>query len=161
MSGKNAKSPNSSNRNAISALLSGVPNFAKLKISNKFAICLSLKDSIYGIVKNMIIGIKINAIIFQIACLSREVLLGDIRDSCLLWEDKVVTSIRQVGSLKPQVKVRELRVGQAEMLPWGERWSWRTGPLYIRGNRRSESLVSHCTSSSAARGLAFRTKNRA
>lgn len=27
----------------------------------------------------------------------------------------VVTSIRQVGGLKPQVKVRELRVGQAEM----------------------------------------------
>lgn len=27
----------------------------------------------------------------------------------------VLTSIRQAGSLKPQVKVRELRVGQAEM----------------------------------------------
>lgn len=29
----------------------------------------------------------------------------------------VVTSIRQAGSLKPQVKVRELRVGQAEIPP--------------------------------------------
>ena len=29
----------------------------------------------------------------------------------------VLTSIRQAGSLKPQVKVRELRVGQAEMSP--------------------------------------------
>lgn len=29
----------------------------------------------------------------------------------------VVTSIRQVDTLKPQVKVEELRVGQAEMLP--------------------------------------------
>ena len=29
----------------------------------------------------------------------------------------VVTSIRQTGSLKPQVKVRELRVGQAEIPP--------------------------------------------
>ena len=27
----------------------------------------------------------------------------------------VVTSIRQAGSLKPQVKVEELRVGQAEI----------------------------------------------
>ena len=27
----------------------------------------------------------------------------------------VVTSIRQAGSLKPQVRVRELRVGQAEI----------------------------------------------
>ena len=27
----------------------------------------------------------------------------------------VVTRIRQAGSLKPQVKVRELRVGQVEM----------------------------------------------
>ena len=29
----------------------------------------------------------------------------------------VVTRIRQAGVLKPQVKVRELRVGQAEMPP--------------------------------------------
>ena len=29
----------------------------------------------------------------------------------------VVSSIRQVGSLNPQVKVRELRVGQAEIPP--------------------------------------------
>ena len=43
--------------------------------------------------------------------------------SCLLWEDMVVTSIRQAGSLKPQVKVRELRVGQAEIPSWSERWS--------------------------------------
>ena len=28
----------------------------------------------------------------------------------------VLTSIRQAGRLKPQVKVRELRVGQAETL---------------------------------------------
>ena len=88
MSGKNAKNPNSSNRNTVSALLNGIPNFEKLKISNKSAICLSLKDSIYEIVKNTIIGIEINAIILyirrQIACLSREALLGDIRDSCLL-----------------------------------------------------------------------------
>lgn len=35
--------------------------------------------------------------------------------SCLLREDGGVTSIRQVGSLKPQVKVRELRVGQVEI----------------------------------------------
>ena len=98
MIGKNAKSPNSSNRNTVSALLSGVPNFEKLKISNKSAICLSLKDSICEMVENMIIGIKINAIILYIrrrtACLSREVLLGDIRGSYLLREDMVVTSIR-------------------------------------------------------------------
>ena len=37
--------------------------------------------------------------------------------SYLLWEDMVVTSIRQAGSLKPQVKVRELRVGQAGIPP--------------------------------------------
>lgn len=37
--------------------------------------------------------------------------------SCLLREDMVVTSIRQAGSLKPQVRVQELRVGQAEMPP--------------------------------------------
>ena len=29
----------------------------------------------------------------------------------------VVTSIRQVGSLNPQVRVKEIRVGQAEMSP--------------------------------------------
>ena len=29
----------------------------------------------------------------------------------------VVTSIRQVGALKPQVNVEELRVGQAEIPP--------------------------------------------
>ena len=29
----------------------------------------------------------------------------------------VVTRIRQVGNLKPQVKVEEFRVGQAEMPP--------------------------------------------
>ena len=119
MSGKNAKSPNSSSRNTASALLSGVPNFEKSKISNKSAICLSLKDSIYEIVKNTIIGIEINAIILylrrQIACLSREALLGDMKVSCLLWEDMVVTSIRQAGTLKPQVKVGELRTGQAEI----------------------------------------------
>lgn len=45
----------------------------------------------------------------------------------------VVTSIRQAGTLKPQVKVEELRTGQAEMLLWSERWSLRTDPLYIRG----------------------------
>ena len=99
--------------------MNGIPNFEKLKISNKSAICLSLKDSIYEIVKNTIIGIKINAIILYIrhliACLSREALLGDMRGSYLLREDMVVTSIRQAGSFKPQVRVGELRVGQAEM----------------------------------------------
>lgn len=45
----------------------------------------------------------------------------------------VVTSIRQAGGLKPQVRVRELRVGQAEMPLWSEQWSIRVGPLYIRG----------------------------
>ena len=88
MIGKNAKNPNSSNRNTISALLSGVPNFEKLKISNKSAICLSLKDSICEIVENTIIGIKINAIILytrlRIVCLSRGALLGDTKVSCLL-----------------------------------------------------------------------------
>ena len=66
MSGKNIKSPNSNNRNTVSALLNGIPNFEKLKISNKLAICLSLKDSIYEIAKNKIIGIEINAIILYI-----------------------------------------------------------------------------------------------
>jgi len=45
----------------------------------------------------------------------------------------VVTRIRQVGTLKPQVKVRELRIGQAGIPLQGERWSLRMGPLYIRG----------------------------
>ena len=37
--GKNAKSINSSNRNVVIAPLTGAPNFEKLKISNKSAIC--------------------------------------------------------------------------------------------------------------------------
>ena len=45
----------------------------------------------------------------------------------------VVTRIRQVGNLKPQVKVRELRVGQAEIPLQSERWSLQVGLLYIRG----------------------------
>ena len=45
----------------------------------------------------------------------------------------VVTSIRQAGSLKPQVKVRELRVGQAKTPPLSEQWSLQTGSPYIRG----------------------------
>ena len=45
----------------------------------------------------------------------------------------VVTRIRQAGSLKPQVKVRGLCIGQAEMPPQSERWSLQTDPLYIRG----------------------------
>ena len=45
------------------------------------------------------------------------VLFSVMRFSYLLWEDMVVTRIRQAGVLKPQVKVRELRVGQAEMPP--------------------------------------------
>ena len=45
----------------------------------------------------------------------------------------IVTSIRQAGTLKPQVKVRELRVGQAEIPSQGERWSLQADPLYIRG----------------------------
>ena len=45
----------------------------------------------------------------------------------------VVTSIRQAGSLKPQVKVRESRVGQVEIPPLDEQWSLQTDPLYIRG----------------------------
>ena len=34
--------------------------------------------------------------------------------SYLLWEDMVLTSIREADALKPQVKVREMCVGQAE-----------------------------------------------
>lgn len=45
----------------------------------------------------------------------------------------VVTSIRQAGSLKPQMKVGELRVRQAGIPLQGERWSLQAGPLYIRG----------------------------
>ena len=45
----------------------------------------------------------------------------------------VVISIRQAGGLKPQVKVRELRVGQVEIPPQGERWSSPADTPYIRG----------------------------
>ena len=45
----------------------------------------------------------------------------------------VVTSIRQEGNLKPQLRVEELRVGQAEIPSQVERWSLRAGSLYIRG----------------------------
>lgn len=64
---------------------------------------------------------------------SEEVSCSDTGFSYLLWEDMVLTSIRQAGSLKPQVNVRELRGRQAEMPPWVERRSLHTGPLYIRG----------------------------
>lgn len=43
----------------------------------------------------------------------------------------VVTSIRQAGSLKPQVKVRELRVGQAEIPPHGVSDGAREQTLHI------------------------------
>lgn len=42
-----------------------------------------------------------------------------------------LTSIRQAGNLKPQVKVRELRVGQAEMPLSDERWRLQAGSPYI------------------------------
>ena len=45
----------------------------------------------------------------------------------------VVTRIRQAGSLKPQVKVREICVRQAEIPSWSERWSLQIGSPYIRG----------------------------
>lgn len=51
----------------------------------------------------------------------------------------ILTRIRQAGGLKPQVKVGEMCVGQAEMPLWSERWSLQAGPLYKRG----DSLMSH------------------
>ncbi len=65
----------------------------------------------------------------------------------------VVTSIRQVGSLKPQVKVRELHVGQAEIPPM--KWAMELANRFSI-YKRSEPLMSHCTSSNAARGLVSR-----
>ncbi len=57
----------------------------------------------------------------------------------------VVSSIRQVGSLKPQVKVRELRVGQAEIPPSSEQWSLQVSLPYITPSyKRSDSLTSRC-----------------
>lgn len=58
----------------------------------------------------------------------------------------VLTSIRQVGSLKPQVKVRELRVGQAEIPLIKRVMELATCPLY----KRSESLMSYCDASQRA-----------
>ena len=52
----------------------------------------------------------------------------------------VVTRIRQVGSLKPQVKVRELRVGQVEIPLQSERWSLQAGPPYITPYIRGVNL---------------------
>ena len=119
--GENAKSPNSSNRNVMSAPLIGAPNFEKLKISNNSAICWSFNPSQHEIAANTMNGNTNSAISFFSSfrddCSSGEVPFGDMKVSCLLWEDMVVTRIRQAGSLKPQVKVGELRVGQAEILP--------------------------------------------
>ena len=78
----------------------------------------------------------------------------------------VLTSIRQAGSLKPQVKVRELRVRQAEIPPLSERWSLQIGSPYIRGVNLCEFTVGACswdtctkhTSSNVARGRASRPK---
>ena len=69
----------------------------------------------------------------------------------------VVTSIRQAGSLKPQVKVRELRVGQAEIPPSHKRAMELANRPSIY--KRSEPLTSHSTSSNVARGLVSRPKN--
>ena len=53
----------------------------------------------------------------------------------------ILTRIRQVGALKPQVKVRELRVGQAGIPLIKRAMELAGGPsLY----KRSESLISHC-----------------
>lgn len=69
----------------------------------------------------------------------------------------VVTSIRQAGDLKPQVKVRELQLGQAEIPLIKRAMELASRPsIYKRG----EPLTSHSSSSNAARGLAFRPKNR-
>jgi len=43
----------------------------------------------------------------------------------------VLTRIRQVGGLNPQVKVKEIHVGQAEMPSSGERRSLQIGSPYI------------------------------
>ena len=71
----------------------------------------------------------------------------------------VVTRIRHAGRLKPQVKVRELRVGQAEIPPSHKRAMELANRPSIY--KRSEPLMSHPDSGDAARGLASRPKNRA
>lgn len=67
----------------------------------------------------------------------------------------VVTSIRQAGSLKPQVKVRELQLGQAE-IPLIKRAMELANRSSIY--KRGEPLVSRRISSNAARGLVSRPK---
>lgn len=69
----------------------------------------------------------------------------------------VVTSIRQAGSLKPQVRVGELWVGQAEIPLIKRAMELASRPsIYKRG----EPLTSHSSSSNAVRGLVSRLKNR-
>ena len=68
----------------------------------------------------------------------------------------VVTSIRQAGSLKPQVKVRELRLGQAEIPLIKRAMELASRPSIYK---RSEPLMSHRDSGDAARDLASRPKN--
>ena len=88
MSGKNAKSPNSSNRNVIIAPLTGAPNFEKLNLSAKSAICWSSSPSLPEIAANTTAGITNSAIIFFSSCrddcLAGEVFFGGTKVSCLL-----------------------------------------------------------------------------